>query len=117
MDHLVPVLCELKSIQEAVGNIVSHAWGRHKKGDDRPWKLAYDLIFNQNVSSRAFNLMSENGIDYSDYYDPDTSYQDDVLAFNSFISSKVDYLDLMINGDDGIDHSGEDIKTESRFNF
>ena len=39
------------------------------------WEDKYDLIFSEKISGRVFRLM------YLDYYDPDTSYQEDVMAF------------------------------------
>ena len=38
---------------------------------DLPWEDKYDMIFSEEIS-RKFSL---------DYYDPDTSYQEDVMAF------------------------------------
>lgn len=40
----------------------------------------YDLIFSENVSRQVFSLCREMGKSL-DYYDPDTTYEEDVRAF------------------------------------
>lgn len=57
-----------------------HAYAKKVFDDDTiDWELKYDLIFNENVSRRVFSLTQ------LDYYDPDTTYQEDVTAFmNAF---------------------------------
>lgn len=49
------------------------AYEKAKKiiNSDLDWEAKYDLIFSDEIS-RKFNL---------DYYDPDTSYREDVMAF------------------------------------
>lgn len=42
---------------------------------DLPWETKYDLIFSKRISRRVFSLIN------LDYYDPDSSYEDDVRAF------------------------------------
>lgn len=39
------------------------------------WELKYNLIFSDEISSRVFELID------LDYYDPDSTYEADVLAF------------------------------------
>lgn len=40
----------------------------------------YDLIFSENVSRQVFSLCRDMGLSL-DYYDPDTTYEEDVRAF------------------------------------
>lgn len=40
----------------------------------------YDLIFSAKVSTQAFSLCREMGVPL-DYYDPDTTYEEDTRAF------------------------------------
>lgn len=44
------------------------------------WKTMYDMVFSDNISGRAFEMIQDAGLSM-DYYDPDTSYQEDVEAF------------------------------------
>jgi hypothetical protein len=39
------------------------------------WEEKYDQIFSEKISRKVFKMIR------LDYYDPDTSYQDDVQAF------------------------------------
>lgn len=48
--------------------------------DRDPWSTAYGLVFSKTCSRRAQELFKELNIDF-DYYDPDTSYEEDVEAF------------------------------------
>lgn len=48
------------------------------------WNTKYDLIFSEDVTARIHTL----GF-YPDYYDPDTSYEEDVKAFISALEEKV----------------------------
>ena len=44
------------------------------------WEAKYDLIFSPNLSRKVFDIC--RGFDY---YDPDTTYEEDVMAFyNAF---------------------------------
>lgn len=59
--------------------------------EDVDWELKYDTIFSPNISKRVFALMKELNISF-DYYDPDTSYEEDVRAFSDALYSKVEEL-------------------------
>ena len=43
---------------------------------DLSWEAKYDLIFSANLSRKVFDI----AIGF-DYYDPDTTYEEDVMAF------------------------------------
>lgn len=46
---------------------------------DMSWEAKYDLIFSPEISQQVFKLVRLN------YYDPDTTYEEDVMAFfNAF---------------------------------
>jgi hypothetical protein len=55
------------------------------------WETAYDLIFNEYCSRRFFNLVKQLGMGF-DYYDPDTTYEEDARAFanamNDWVNAK-----------------------------
>ena len=42
---------------------------------DMSWEAKYDMIFSPEISQRVFKLVRLN------YYDPDTTYEEDVMAF------------------------------------
>lgn len=44
------------------------------------WEQKYDLIFSDAVSRRLFDFCKKHGLTF-EYYDPDTTYEDDVMAF------------------------------------
>ena len=47
---------------------------------DLSWEAKYDLIFSPNLSRKVFDIASGMS-----YYDPDTTYEEDVMAFyNAF---------------------------------
>lgn len=56
---------------------------------DIDWEVKYDFIFSADVSRRI------NQIVHLDYYDPDTSYEEDVTAFvNAFNNKMIDIRKL-----------------------
>jgi hypothetical protein len=50
---------------------------------DLDWETKYDLIFSENVSKYVFRTIR------LDYYDPDTSYEEDVTAFVNAFNDKM----------------------------
>jgi len=47
---------------------------------DMSWEAKYDMIFSKDISRKVFDIAPG-----FNYYDPDTSYEEDVTAFfNSF---------------------------------
>jgi len=57
------------------------------------WEQKYDLIFSDSLSSVVFNQV------YIDYYDPDTSYQEDVTAFVRAFNDKMKELNTIFKED------------------
>jgi hypothetical protein len=54
---------------------------------DVSWETKFELIFSPEISQAIFDT------DISlDYYDPDTSYEEDVLAFVSAVKHKADEI-------------------------
>ena len=43
--------------------------------DGLEWSEKYNMIFSSNISLRVFELIN------LDYYNPDTSYEEDIMAF------------------------------------
>lgn len=54
---------------------------------DDPWSVAYDEIFSDQISARAYQALSDLGARL-DYYDPDSSYEDDARAFADALLDK-----------------------------
>ena len=52
------------------------------------WEIIYDRVFSERCSRRVFTLCNELGSSL-DYYDPDTSYEEDVAAFYWALKDKV----------------------------
>lgn len=51
--------------------------------DQLTWEEKYDLIFSEKISRKVHSLVT------LDYYDPDTSYQEDVSAFVHAFNEKM----------------------------
>jgi hypothetical protein len=50
------------------------------------WKTKYELVFSPEISQAIY----ETNVELNDYYDPDTTYQEDVMAFVSAVKAKAD---------------------------
>lgn len=57
------------------------------------WQIAYGLVFSEDCSGRAYAQLKELGVNF-DYYDPDSSYQDDVSAFADALNSTCKHIAL-----------------------
>jgi hypothetical protein len=55
------------------------------------WDTAFGLVFSPAISQRVFVLVRELG-SALDYYDPDTTYEEDVRAFARALEDKVRQL-------------------------
>ena len=51
--------------------------------DELTWEEKYDLIFSEKLSRKVHALIT------LDYYDPDTSYEEDVSAFVSAFNERM----------------------------
>lgn len=51
----------------------------------------YDMIFSEKISRQVYSLFNEINVRF-EYYDPDTSYEEDVNAFVSALEREVDQL-------------------------
>jgi hypothetical protein len=70
---------ELFEINAFIENTIAVA-NETAKSDPDSWKMAYDLVFSKDCSQRAYTLLKDLNISF-DYYDPDTSYEEDIEAF------------------------------------
>lgn len=71
---------ELINLNEKVQKLVNQ--------DDVDWELKFDLVFSPDVSRRIFQIFDELNVSF-DYYDPDTSYEEDVLALSTALEQKI----------------------------
>lgn len=87
------VIADLEVINSYVQNIVSNALAldSEKKQDferGADWDSVFGLVFNPETSTAAFTLL-ESINNPLNYYDPDTSYEEDVIAFANALKEKV----------------------------
>lgn len=103
-------MAELCALQQQVASIVRRAQKAGERDVEKyaheaswdgnareyeAWKIAFDLVFNDNVSGRARALLNEMN-QSMDYYDPDGSYQDDVTAYATALKEKVERLSELL---------------------
>lgn len=55
------------------------------------WEMKYDLIFSKDISRKVFDLFEELNLKL-DYYDPDSSYEEDIKAFAYALDDKMKEL-------------------------
>lgn len=73
---------QLKNLQKEANEIYN---------SDIPWETKYKLIFSKNISRKFYELIEEINEHFS-YYDPDSSYDDDVIAFISAMNEKIEEI-------------------------
>lgn len=73
---------QLKNLQKEANEIYN---------SDMPWETKYKLIFSKNIS-RRFNELIEEINEHFSYYDPDSDYDDDVIAFMSAMNEKIEEI-------------------------
>lgn len=57
---------------------------------DASWETKYEVVFSAALSKRMYAICR------FDYYDPDTSYEEDVLAFCRAVNEKADELEKVL---------------------
>ena len=68
---------ELKSLYQKAKNIFN---------SNLEWSVKYDQIFSEQISDRIYKLTNLH------YYNPDTSYEEDLRAFMSALENKINEL-------------------------
>ena len=48
---------------------------------EEEWNAVYDEVFGGKIGDAAKAILTETGMAQPDYYDPDTTYREDVLAW------------------------------------
>lgn len=64
----------IENINDKAQNIIN---------SNKSWETKYDLIFSDDISNKVHELI------HLEYYDPDTSYEEDVLAFANALNNWV----------------------------
>lgn len=85
-----------REIADYLNYLTDTAWKKaeHKTDEDSGfaheiWRRLYDVIFSEEVSKKIHNRFKD-----FDYYDPDTSYYRDIMAFvNAFTEYANNYAD------------------------
>lgn len=66
---------------------------------EKLWDVTFHLVFNDHISHRARQLFDELNITF-EWYDPDTSYQEDVMAYADALNEKVSIINTLVNDGD-----------------
>lgn len=66
---------------------------------EKLWDLTYSLVFSDNICRRTRTLFNELNISF-DYYDPDTSYEEDVRAYADALNEKVTSIKNLVSEDE-----------------
>lgn len=93
------IITELNTLNDFTKLVVDNSHEAEKNSannSEKTWELAYDLIFNEKTSRQIFALFNDLG-SRLDYYDPDTTYKEDVLAFTSAFDEKMKTLHVLVN--------------------
>ena len=62
---------------------------------DTSWELKYELIFSEEISVAIRNT----GVSF-EYYDPDTTYEEDVRAYVNSVNEKADEIEKVLEAID-----------------
>lgn len=77
------ILAKLRQILGVAEDIV--------RAEEFTWENRYDLIFSNQIARQVSNLFHASPIVF-DYYDPDSSYEDDVTAFVDALEDHIEKL-------------------------
>lgn len=86
-------LQQFVDINKRAHRIIDAAWEEYPNAtleDWAPWSDVYDMIFSDNISRAAL------GIVYFDWYDPDTTYYEDVMSFMSAFDEECEHIKKII---------------------
>lgn len=90
----------LKKLNIQLQSLVNNALQASKLSDvQEPWGSACSMVFSDTISKpiyAAVKILNQN----LNYYDPDASYEEDVLAFAAAVNEKVEHIQTLLdNGD------------------
>lgn len=99
MDSHYAHLKTLGALNHRIQSLISNAEGMdatNDNGGQDPWEVAYDLVFSDTISRQVHSTLRAMNQSL-DYYDPDTSYEEDVRAFADAVSSKFSVLERLLD--------------------
>jgi len=84
---------DLKTLAYRLQDVADLQSAGEETGD---WEFAYDAVFSERVSRRIRSLMAALGLEFDAYYDPDTSYEEDVRAYADACASLKVRVDALL---------------------
>lgn len=72
----------MKSIEKLITKLENAVWN-----PELSWDQRYHIVFSSQISLPIIKRFHETGINL-DWYDPDSSYEEDVLAFYYAVKNK-----------------------------
>lgn len=79
--------CRLKAIESRVDTAT---WYITPEWTDDDWKRLYSFVFSDRISGVVYSIIPD-----FDWYDPDTTYQEDVCAFIGAFLREMDELKIV----------------------
>lgn len=64
-----------------------------------PWEATYAMVFSASVSKPIYQALKELNQQF-DYYDTDTSYEEDSVTFATAVNDKVEEIQTLLNKTD-----------------
>ena len=95
-----PAWPELKKLNNQLQELVNNTFSSSLDSELLdPWEATYDVVFSKQLSTRVYTALKTMN-QTLDYYDPDTSYEEDVRAFATAVQEKTEQLEYSLeNGD------------------
>lgn len=82
---LLKIVCEMNKIFDNANEQIT------KDNSDEHWSIAYDQIFSEKISKKIYKKFHKLNIQMH-YYDPDSSYEDDVRAYVNAVNEKLEEI-------------------------
>lgn len=98
-----PAWSELKRLNNQLQELISNTFAASLESESLdPWEATYDVVFSKQLSTRVYTALKTMN-QTLEYYDPDTSYEEDVLAFANAVQEKTQQLDSGLESRDSFE--------------
>lgn len=88
-----PAWSELKKLNNQLQDLVNNTFSSSLESELLdPWEATYNVVFSKQLSTQIYTALKTMN-QTLDYYDPDTSYEEDVLAFANAVQEKTKELE------------------------
>ncbi len=89
----------LQGLNHQIQTLVDNARAMSAAGasEEESWGAAYDLVFSDALCRRVYSTLRSMN-QQLDYYDPDGTYEEDVVAFANAVQDKHEQLNTLLNG-------------------